>query len=168
MLWEGQHLEAVARGRWEFVRRRGTSGVVVIVAITDDERIILVEQYRPPIARPAIELPAGLAGDLPHLSNEPLIEAGRRELLEETGYEAGEMVVLTEGFSTPGLSDELVTLLLARDLRKIGDGGGDESEQITVHEVPLAHLNTFVEHHAKAGAAIDFKIYAGLYLAQQC
>jgi ADP-ribose pyrophosphatase len=166
ILWQGRHLDAVARGRWEFVRRRGSSGVVGIVPITDDGRLVLVEQFRPPIARPSIELPAGLVGDSPDLQGESLIVAARRELHEETGYEARRMTFLGEAYSSPGLSDELVTLMLAGGLSKTGDGGGDDTEEITVHEVALGEVYDYLARRFQAGAAIDFKIYAGLYLAE--
>lgn len=166
VLWTGQHLVMVARGRWEFVTRKGASGVVGIVAVTDEGRLLLVEQHRPPINRPSVELPAGLAGDLPGARAESLAAAARRELLEETGYEAAEVLPLVEGVSSAGLSDETVTLMLARGLRKTGSGGGDASEQIIVHEVPIDEVHGFLRERVKAGAAIDFKIYAALYLLQ--
>ncbi|GMU22677.1 MAG: hypothetical protein AMXMBFR13_27620 [Phycisphaerae bacterium] len=164
ILWEGSHLRAVAEGHWEFVTRKNTSGVVGIVAITDDRRLVLVEQYRPPLGRLTLELPAGLAGDKAGAENESLIAAGRRELLEETGYEAGEMTVLADGVSSAGLADEVVMLLLARGLRKVGPGGGDSSESITVHEVCLAHIHDWLRGRSSDGAAIDLKVYAGLEL----
>lgn len=166
VLWEGKHLDVVARGTWEFVRRKRTSGVVGIIAITDDRRIILVEQYRPPVNRRSIELPAGLAGDVPGSHDETLVAAARRELHEETGYDAAELTILAEGVSTAGLSDEMVSLLLAKGLRKVGTGGGDASEKITVHEIPIDGLHAWLQEHSRSGAAIDFKIYAGLHLAR--
>jgi len=143
------------------------AGVVGIVAVTDEGQLVMVEQYRPPIARRSIELPAGLAGDVPGAHDESLVAAARRELMEETGYAAKELIVLAEGVSTAGLSDEMVTLMLARGLKKNGHGGGDASEKITVHEVPVDEVPEFLRGHSQDGAAIDFKIYAGLYLLQQ-
>ena len=166
VLWEGKYLDMVARGRWEYARRKGASGVVGIVAVTEEGRLLLVEQYRPPIARMSIELPAGLAGDIPGAHDESLAVAARRELLEETGYEAAEIVPLVEGVSSAGLSDETVTLMLARGLKKQGSGGGDASEKITVHEVSVDEVHGFLRERVKTGAAIDFKIYAGLCLLQ--
>ncbi|HOB76637.1 MAG TPA: NUDIX hydrolase [Phycisphaerae bacterium] len=166
ILYEGKYLNLVARGKWEFVRRTGSNGVVGILAVTDEGRLILVEQYRPPIARPSIELPAGLVGDVAGASDESLMTAARRELFEETGYEAAEMIELAEGVSSAGMSDEMVTLMLARGLKKNGRGGGDASEKITVHEVPVGEVHAFLQQQARAGKALDFKIYAGLYLLQ--
>jgi ADP-ribose pyrophosphatase len=166
VLWEGKYLDMMSRGRWEFVRRRGASGVVGIVAVTDDRRLVLVEQYRPPVDRPSIELPAGLAGDIPGAHDESMIVAAKRELLEETGYEAAEMTSLVTGVSSSGLSDESITLMLARGLKKRTAGGGDASENIIVHEVPVGEVHEFLQSQAQQRKAIDFKIYSGLYLFQ--
>src|SRR5215217_1288754 len=85
---EGKRVRLVRRGDWEFVTRKKSSGIVAIVAVTDDYKLVLVEQYRPPVAKSVIELPAGLAGDEAGHEQEDLLTAARRELLEETGYEA--------------------------------------------------------------------------------
>src|SRR5512142_3214140 len=94
---EGKYLRFVKRGRWEYVERTQVSGIVGVLAVTDDNKLILVEQYRPPLQNPVIELPAGLAGDTPGTAGEALAIAARRELLEETGYEASGMELLTNG-----------------------------------------------------------------------
>jgi ADP-ribose pyrophosphatase len=161
-LWQGKFLEIVRRGRWEFVRRRGTTGVVGIVAVTDAGRLLLVEQYRPPVGRNAIELPAGLAGDVAGAEHEPLAEAARRELLEETGYDAREVTYLTEGVSSAGMTDETVTLFRASGLVKRRDAVGDASEQITLHEVPVGEVESWLRERVRGGAVVDLKIYAAL------
>src|SRR5437588_9174907 len=108
---DGKHISLVKRGSWEYVTRKGISGIVAIVAVTDDGRMILVEQFRPAVGKNVIELPAGLAGDdhgAQNMSNgEELIDAARRELLEETGYEAQSMELLTEGTPSAGITDEI-------------------------------------------------------------
>jgi 8-oxo-dGTP pyrophosphatase MutT (NUDIX family) len=86
ILAEGKFLRLVVENGWEWVERRNTQGAVVIAAITEHNEIVLIEQYRIPLAARVIELPAGLAGDEPGSRHEALIEAARRELLEETGY----------------------------------------------------------------------------------
>ena len=124
---------------------------------------MLVEQHRIPVGSRVIELPAGLAGDLPDAEDEDFKEAARRELLEETGYEAENIKFLCEGPPTAGLTSEIQTLLRATGLRKTGPGGGDESEDITVHAIALEELDTWLASAAKRGCLIDPKIYAGLY-----
>lgn len=162
-VWSGRHLDVAKRGRWEYVTRKNSTGVVGIVAVTDGGAMVLVEQLRlPPNAR-VIELPAGLAGDIPGEEEEALEAAARRELLEETGYEATEIVPLTYGLSSAGLTDETIHLLLARGLRKVAPGGGDESEDIVVHEIPVAQVHNWLQERMSHGTMIDLKIYAGLY-----
>lgn len=162
LLHEGEFLRLLRRRHWEYVERTNARGVAVMVAVTADAELLLVEQYRLPVARPVIELPAGLVGDLG--ADEPLLVAARRELIEETGYRAGRMEVLAEGPTTAGLSNEITTFCMARELTRVGPGGGDASEDITVHPVPLAELRNWLRVHGKR-AAIDPKLYAGLWLA---
>lgn len=158
-----KYLTLVSRGGWEFVRRNDVSGIVGIVAVTDEGKLLLVEQYRPPLQCSVIEIPAGLAGDVPGQEHEDLADAARRELLEETGYEAAEMLRLTEGATSAGLCDERVTLFLARGLRRTGPGAGDGSEDITVHEIPLPDVSTWLASRTAGGAALDLKVWAALY-----
>jgi ADP-ribose pyrophosphatase len=162
-LYDGKYVRLVKQGPWEFARRKGVSGIVGIVAVTDDRRLVLVEQFRPPVGRLVIELPAGLAGDVAGQETEELADAARRELLEETGYEAAGMTYLAAGAASAGLSDEVITLFRATGLRKTGEGTGDGSEQITLHKVPLAHVARWLDAKAKAGCLIDLKVYSGLY-----
>ena len=161
----GKYLRMVKRGRWEYADRVNCSGAVVIVAITDQGRLILTEQHRVPVNRRVIELPAGLSGDLPDQSNEEQAAAATRELLEETGYQAGKMTLLASGPPSAGLATEIVAFFRATNLRKIHDGGGDEHENILVHEVPLAEVGAFLCQKTADGLMVDPKIYAGLYLA---
>lgn len=162
-LYEGRFLRLIDSNGWEYVDRIGTTGVVMIAAVTDSRHLILVEQFRPPIGRRVIEMPAGLAGDLPESADELLTEAARRELLEETGYQAGRLLRLTEGPPSAGLGTEVVTFFLAEDLSRVGPGGGDASEDIVVHEVPLDEVHDWLEAQTRRGAVVDPKTYAGLY-----
>jgi len=152
---------------WEWVERTNTSAAAVIVAITDKRQLVLVEQYRIPLGHRVIELPAGLVGDLAENKQEDLIDAARRELLEETGYEAGSFDYLLEGPSSAGLTNEVYTLLLARDARQVGPGGGDSSEDIQVHGVPLDEVEAWLESKRREGTMISPKIYSALYFAMK-
>jgi len=164
IVWQGRHLHMARDGRWEFATRPVKRPAVGIVAVTDQGALLLVEQHRPPVGGTVVELPAGLAGDLPGAEQEPLVEAARRELQEETGYEAQRWTELGMGYSSPGLTDESIMLFLAEGLRKTGPGGGDGDESIVVHEVPLPQLDGWLADRA---ARIDFKVYAGVYLARR-
>jgi ADP-ribose pyrophosphatase len=105
-----------------------------------------------------------MVGDGEAHAGESLADAAARELAEETGFAAAEMEPLVEGPIAVGVSDETVSFFRARGLTRVGPGGGDEHEDITVHQVPLSRLRGFLGNSAAAGLAIDPKIYAGLYL----
>ncbi|CAM2011057.1 NUDIX hydrolase [Acanthopleuribacter pedis] len=165
MLGEGKFVRLVRQGRWEFARRKNTTGIAVIVARTNQDEIILVEQFRPPIGKNVIELPAGLIGDIPGQENEAFETAARRELLEETGFEAKRWTRLTEGPPSAGMISEWITLFGATDLTKINEGGGDETEDIKVHVIALDKVDAWLQQKAAAGIAIDPKVYSGLYFA---
>ena len=163
VLHEGRFLRFLDRGGWEYIERTGISGIVVVVAVTENREMVLVEQYRPALDARVLDMPAGLAGDRPGEEHEDLAEAARRELLEEAGYEAGSLDLLTEGPASSGSSAEVLTLLLARNWRRVGPGGGDASEDIEVHVVPLAGIETWLENRRRTGVLLDPKVYAGLY-----
>lgn len=166
VLGNGRFLRLVSHNGWEYVERQQTSGIVVIVAVTRARKLLLIEQFRPPVGKRVIELPAGLAGDTQDFDGESLETAARRELLEETGYAAGSMTRLTAGPISAGLSTEILTFYRARGLRKVGDGGGDHSEDIQVHEVPLDDVDRWLGSREDADTIIDPKVYIGLYFAQ--
>lgn len=165
VLGEGRHLRLVRRRGWEYAERLAVQQIVVLVAVTPDDELLLVEQHREPVDGPVIELPAGLAGDEPGTAGESLHEAASRELLEETGWEAGAWERLSTGPPTAGLSGEVVTLLLARGLVRRGAGGGAGDERITVHAVPLPRVETWLREREAAGLLVDPKVWAGLWFA---
>lgn len=164
-LHAGRFLKLVNVNGWEFVERKNVSGVVAILAITDSDHIVLVEQFRPPIGKRLIEIPAGLAGDVAGQEHEKLENAAQRELEEETGYSASTFNELLTGPSSAGLTNELITFFEAIGLEKTGDGGGDGHESIIVHEVPMTELRNWFEEQITAGALIDPKIHAALCMA---
>jgi ADP-ribose pyrophosphatase len=123
----------------------------------------LVEQYRIPCHARTIEMPAGLIGDEGGASDEPHAEAARRELIEETGYDAERMEPLVSGPASGGLAGEIVTLFRATELRRVNAGGGVGHEDIMVHEVPLAEVEAWLAAKAKDGVLVDPKVYAGLF-----
>ncbi|MDT9013048.1 MAG: hypothetical protein RL671_292 [Pseudomonadota bacterium] len=154
--WEGKYIVAKTRGRWEYVSRARGIRAAVIIAIDAEDNVILVEQYRVPLGRACIELPAGLIGD--ETEGEDPTEAAARELEEETGYRAGRIEVLGDFHSSPGMVSESFTLLRAHDLTQVGPGGGTESEQITVHRVPRTRLSAFIAERRAMGDAMDVKL----------
>ncbi|MBX9789853.1 MAG: NUDIX hydrolase [Pirellulales bacterium] len=164
---EGKHLRLVSRGHWEYAERTVASGAVMIVAVTADGRVLFVEQHRIPLGCAAIELPAGLVGDLPEDVGEPLARAAQRELIEETGYTAERLEMVGTFSTSAGLTSETVTLFFAHGLRRVGAGGGDHHEQIIVHEIPWGDVDTWLAEQAAAGKVIASTVYTGLYFVSR-
>lgn len=155
--WEGRFIVTKTRGRWEYVSRTRNIRAAVILAI-EDGHVILVEQFRVPLGKPSIEMPAGLIGDVEGSEGEDSTMAAARELEEETGYRAGRMESLGEFHSSPGMVTESFTMFRAHDLVKVGEGGGTEGEGITVHRVPLDGLEGFLAAKRAEGYAIDVRM----------
>jgi ADP-ribose pyrophosphatase len=166
-VYTGKFLSLVKEGRWEYAERTNATGAAIIIAVTDERKLIFVEQYRIPVHARTIELPAGIIGDEPGNNFEAHADAARRELIEETGYEAGQIKTLMHGPSSSGLTSETVTLLLATKLNRIGIGGGVAHEKITVHEIALTEVHEWLEQKARDGLLIDPKVYAGLYFIRR-
>lgn len=167
LLAKGRHLDFVVRNGWEFVDRRGISGIVVIVGTTRGRCLVLVTQWREPVGAWVVELPAGLAGDLPGQEQEALAEAAARELQEETGFTAAGMEPWLTGAPSPGISTEVVTFFRARGLQRMGRGGGGPGEAVRTHVVPLARLGDWLRTVQTRGALVDPKVFAGAYLVQK-
>lgn len=164
ILAEGRYLKLLKRdGRWEFAERTGDGRAVAIVAVTDEGNMLLVEQHRPPLKGRVLEMPAGLVGDQQEFVGESMEVAAERELLEETGYAAEQMELLTQGPPSPGALSETIAFFRASGLRRVGEGGGDDSEEIVVHEVPLDEVPHFLRDAERDGIVVDPKIWIGLF-----
>ncbi|GBD98888.1 ADP-ribose pyrophosphatase [bacterium BMS3Abin07] len=140
VLWKGRYLQGLvlsyrnSRGdiiRWEASRRVGCNGIVAVVPFTSDGFVILIKQYRPPVDKYVIEFPAGLND-----RNESLEDVARRELMEETGYEAGALKVICEGPLSPGSSTEVLTVYLADKVVCAGEQRLDSVEEIELMKLP--------------------------------
>jgi ADP-ribose pyrophosphatase len=153
--WAGKFIVAKTRGKWEYVGRTRGVRAAVIVAV-DDGHVLLVEQYRVPLGRACLELPAGLVGD--GTADESIEIAAARELEEETGYRPATIEAIGEFASSPGMVTETFTLVRASGLDKVGDGGGVDDEDITVHRVPLSEVAAFVAARRAAGVVADVKL----------
>lgn len=164
-VWEGKYLRIKVCGRWEYAERPNSPAGIVIIAVTPEGNLLLTEQYRVPVGKNTIELPAGLAGD-ENYKGEQFISAAKRELREETGYEAADWEELAGGPPSAGLSNEMVVFFRAHHLRKVGEGGGEGAEDIRVHHVPLNGVRAWLKEKERSGLLIDPKIFAGLYFLE--
>ena len=161
IVWQGKFITAKRRGKWEYVARARGIRAAVILAVDDADHVLLVEQYRVPLGRACIELPAGLIGDhddTDDTGGEDVGAAAARELEEETGYRAARIELLGEFYSSPGMVSESYTMLRATGLTQISDGGGVDGEDITVHRVALSKLAAFIADRRAKGDAIDGKL----------
>ena len=157
--YKGRYLSLVERDGWEYATRTNPV-VAVLIAWLPDRQLLLVEQYRKPVEKSVIELPAGLVGDQ---GEESVIEAAHRELVEETGYAAGSIREIMRCPTSAGMTDETAVFLAAADLEQVGPGGGDASEEITVHAVALERIDAWLQRQIELGKAVDPKIFTALY-----
>jgi ADP-ribose pyrophosphatase len=159
IMWQGRFVTAKRQGKWEYVSRSRGIHAAVILAIDDapdGRHVILVEQYRVPLGKMCLELPAGLVGD--EVAGEPAEIAAARELEEETGYRAAHWTNAGEFYSSPGMVSESFTLLVACDLTRVGDGGGIGGENIVVHRVEIDGVADFVAAKRAEGCGIDVRV----------
>ena len=161
LAWQGKYLEVRRDGTWEFAARVGGMGAAVILATTDRNEIVLVEQLRRALGKPVIELPAGLIGDDGDFDP---AKTAARELAEETGFVATEWTNVGDYATSAGMSAETFTLFRARGLTRTGAGGGVDGEDIVVHVVPLAELGAWLAAARVRGCAIDCRLIAALGL----
>ena len=162
-LYEGDWLRLVRIGHWEACERTHGQGMaVIVIAQTPADEVLFVEQYRIPLGSRTIEMPAGLVGD--DHAQDTLVDAARRELIEETGWSPGKVEVLLVGPTSSGMSNERIAFVRARDLTKVGDGGGVGGEDITVHAVPRAEAPAWLMRKQAEGFELDLKLWAGLWM----
>lgn len=164
-LYEGDWLRLVQIGHWESCERTHGQGMaVIVVAATPADEVLFVEQYRVPLGARTIEMPAGLVGD--DHAHDTLEAAARRELIEETGWEPGQVDVLLIGPTSSGMSNERIAFVRARKLKKVGDGGGVDNEDIVVHAVPRAEAPAWLMRKQAEGYELDLKLWAGLWMLE--
>ena len=150
--WMGTWLVAKTRGRWEYVSRIDDVRAAVVLAV-DDGNILLVDQYRVPLGKRCLELPAGLVD-----AGETVEAAAARELEEETGYRPARVTAIGDFVSSPGMISESFTLVRAEGLSRVSDGVGIDDEGIAVNRVPLGDVASYVAERRAEGMAIDAKL----------
>ncbi len=162
-LYEGQWLRLVRIGHWESCERTHAQGMaVIVIAVTPADEVLFVEQFRIPLGARTIEMPAGLVGD--DHAEDTLVDAARRELIEETGWSAGRVEVLLTGPTSSGMSNERIAFVRARELVRVGEGGGVDDENIIVHAVPRNEAPAWLMRKRAEGYELDLKLWAGLWM----
>ena len=155
VMWAGKYVRVLKRGKWEYASR--TNNVTAVVILAEYEgKVILIDQPRVPLDSRCIELPAGLVGDTD--PNATVETTAIKELEEETGFTADRVERLGEFYASPGMVAESFTLVRAHGVRKIGNGGGDDSEDINVHLVAREDIKNFVEQKRAEGFGVDVKL----------
>jgi ADP-ribose pyrophosphatase len=162
ILGEGRFVRLLEENGYEYAERKGCTGIISVVAVTDRDELVFVEQFRPALGCRTIELVAGLACDE---GPESLEEAARRELLEEAGYEAATLELLLVGPSAGGISTSRVHFYLARGAMKTNAGGGVEGENITVHVIPVAEAYAWLQSRSQGETLVDPKVFLGIAVA---
>jgi len=164
-LFETPWLSLHRIGRWDYVRRPHSEACVGVLAVTDDDRVVLIEQFRIPVGKRVIEIPAGLYGDDPVHAGETPAECAARELFEETGFRASSIEPLIITPTSAGMTSEWTHLFHATGLTRENQGGGVGGEEIRTHLVPVSEIRSWLEARQSEGMGVDFKIHAALWLA---
>ncbi|MBM7651517.1 NUDIX domain-containing protein [Neobacillus cucumis] len=129
-------------------------GAVAVIAITDEKRIVLVEQYRKALERTIVEIPAGKLekGEVPEI-------CAKRELEEETGYECRTLELVTSFYTSPGFADEIVHVYLAKGLTKKEDAASlDEDEFVNLEEITLEQAKEYIKEQKIFDAKTIFAV----------
>lgn len=155
LMWEGKYVRAVRRGKWEYAGRTNDIRAVVILA-EHEGKVILIDQPRVPLGARCVELPAGLIGD--EDPDATVETTAIKELEEEAGFTAERVERLGDFFASPGMLSESFTLVRVHGVRRIGDGGGDDNEDINVHLVARSDIPNFLEQKRAEGFAVDVKL----------
>ena len=140
-------------GIWQVAKRKHSRKIVIIFALTKKGEVLLTKQYRIPVGSKVIELPAGLTDK----KGESYESAARRELLEETGYEAKKLIKIIEGPFNAGMTGDIAVVFFAHGAEYVQEQNLDDSEEIEVLKVPLKNFVHFVTHPPK-GVLVDLKM----------
>jgi len=166
VVYSGKYLRMLVRDHWEYAERTHADGLAaIIVAVTPDDRVLFVEQFRVPLQKKTIEMPAGLVGD--EDASESVEASAMRELEEETGWRPSAAEVLLVGPTSAGLTSERIAWVRATGLVQTGPGGGRPGENITVHAIPRAEAPAWLVARQAEGYELDAKLWAGLWLAER-
>ena len=145
----------------DVVRSPGAVGVVPLVFDAEgNASVVLVAQYRPPFERVVIEIPAGMRD----VAGEDTAEVARRELIEEAGLVAGELVLLAAIYPSPGMTDSVTSLYLATNCTPTAtDRHGPEEDHMEILHLPLSDALSMIE----SGDICDAKTVSALLLTER-
>jgi 8-oxo-dGTP pyrophosphatase MutT (NUDIX family) len=178
-LYRGKHLHFFrSPNGWEYVQRPNIQAGVAVVAVTSEDRLLLIEQHREALNKSVIELPAGIIE--PGASPEA---TAKQEFFQETGYSCDRLTLLCEGALSPGVANETNIIYLAGGLNRkdteiddVIDGGiirhrklrgrAEEHELIQTWEIPIREVPAWLQQRRQEGVIIDLRIYAGLSFSQ--
>lgn len=175
IVWEGRFLRSLIvtykdksghLRKWEAVERVNCRGIVVVVPVTVEKEFLLIRQFRPVINNFVIEFPAGLND-----KEESLIDAARRELIEETGYDSEDLIFLADGPVSSGMSTEIITAFLAKNAvpasKQLKEKyPADESEDIEIIKSPFSGVNEILQTYKEKGDYVDLKVYGLIEIAK--
>lgn len=175
-VWQGKYLKVLSLSyqdingnirSWEAVERVNCNGIVVVIPITETKEFVFIRQFRPVLDGYVIEFPAGLND-----RKESLVEVAKRELIEETGMFSDEVIFLAEGPVSSGLSTEVLTVFLAKNVKQASDEikkkyPPDESENIEVIKISVDKAIDKLKEFRKQGNLLDLKIYGFIELAKR-
>lgn len=166
-LHDGEFLKLRRHHHWEYVSRQRSTGAGFIIAVTDAQELVLVEQFRIPLGKRVIELPAGIIGDSAETTDESVESSALRELEEETGFTGAQAEILCEGPVAAGMTSEIGYFTRVSGLERVGPGGGVDDEDIKVHIVPIDTIESWIADKRQEGLLIDPRIYIALYFHTQ-
>ncbi len=144
------------RGVWESVELDGHTKTAIVIALTENGEVVLEKHYRFPVDSYVIELPAGLVDD------EDPEECARRELLEETGYEARKLIPLFRGVICQGLTKMEAHYFYAPNVRRVADQNLEPTEDIEILLVPKEQIDDFL-FNLPDGLVLGANVLSALY-----
>jgi ADP-ribose pyrophosphatase len=164
VVYEGKYQRMLVRGTWEYSERTHAGGLAaIIIAVTPEDKVLFVEQFRVPLQAPTIEMPAGLVGDI-H-AGESIEVSAVRELEEETGWTADHAEVLMIGPTSSGASSEKIAFVRATGLRRSA-----KAAAMTARTSPCtrfrAEAAAWLVQKMGEGYELDAKLWAGLWMIE--
>lgn len=152
-------------GLWETVERTNVTseiGAVVVVPLTKNKEFIFENNWRVALESPVIQFPAGLIDR----EGENTEEVARRELLEETGYSANELVHIMRAPECAGLTSNIIDYFFANGVEYVGKENEDISEEIEVMKIPVKDYEDFLLNLPQ-GTVLDLQVPGIIWILEK-